>query len=140
MFRTFSVNGIGLPLSSQPCSTLELAVMCRCAWECLITFEPGIFANVLVALRAAADSPIRVARLSFANPSLRTSDPSEWRGDAIFLRSNVRMLRMKFLAAQSERLPYGTFRSPLGPPPPAAGPGNRWADLVPRGLAWLLRS
>jgi hypothetical protein len=42
------------------------------------------------------------------NPStIRLSGKSEWRGDAIFLRSNVRMLRMKFLAAQSERLPYG---------------------------------
>src|SRR5262245_1221384 len=41
------------------------------------------------------------------NPStIRLSGKSEWRGDAIFLRSNVRMmLRMKFLAAQSERLP-----------------------------------
>ena len=39
------------------------------------------------------------------NPStIRLSGKSEWRGDAIFLRSNVRMLRMKFLAAQSERL------------------------------------
>jgi hypothetical protein len=42
------------------------------------------------------------------NPStIRLSGKSEWRGDTIFLRSNVRMLRMKFLAAQSERLPYG---------------------------------
>ena len=37
------------------------------------------------------------------NPStIRLSGKSEWRGDAIFLRSNVRMLRMKFLAAQSD--------------------------------------
>ena len=42
------------------------------------------------------------------NPStIRLSGKSEWRGDAIFLRSNVRMLRMKFLAAQSERLDLG---------------------------------
>src|SRR5437773_10600633 len=67
MLSTFSVNGIGLPFSSQLCSTLELAVMCRCAWACLITFEPGIFANVSAALRAAADKPIRVARLSSAS-------------------------------------------------------------------------
>ena len=53
-----------LPLSSQPCSTLELAVMCRWAWACLITFVPGIFANVSAALRAAAERPIRVSRLS----------------------------------------------------------------------------
>ena len=57
MLSTFSVNGIGLPFSSQLCSTLELAVMCRCAWACLITFVPGIFANVSAAFRAAADSP-----------------------------------------------------------------------------------
>src|SRR6266850_4037279 len=75
MLSTFSVNGIGLPLLSQPCSTLELAVTCRWAWACLITFEPGIFANVSAALRAAADRPIRVARLSSANTSLRTSEP-----------------------------------------------------------------
>src|SRR6266576_4328417 len=43
--------------------------------------------------------------LLIVNPStIRLSGKSEWRGDAIFLRSNVRMLRMKFLAAQSERL------------------------------------
>ena len=47
------------------------------------------------------------------NPStIRLSGKSEWRGDAIFLRSNVRMLRMKFLAAQSERLPYGHSEAP----------------------------
>jgi len=61
--------------SSQPCSTLELAVTCRCAWACLITFEPGIFANVSAALRAAAERPIRVSRLSSASVSLRTSEP-----------------------------------------------------------------
>jgi len=47
------------------------------------------------------------------NPStIRLSGKSEWRGDAIFLRSNVRMLRMKFLAAQSERLPYRHSEAP----------------------------
>ena len=75
MLSTFSVNGIGLLLSSQLCNTLELAVMCRCAWACLITFVPGISANVSAAFRAAADSPIRVARLSSASTSLRTSEP-----------------------------------------------------------------
>ena len=69
------MNGIELPLSSQLCSTLELAVRCRCAWACLMTFEPGIFANVSAALRAAADRPMRVSRLSSASISLRTSEP-----------------------------------------------------------------
>ena len=64
-----------LPLSSQLCSTPALAVICRCAWACLITFEPGIVANVSAALRAAADRPIRVSRLSSASISLRTSEP-----------------------------------------------------------------
>ena len=77
MLSMFSANGIWLPLSSQLCSTLELAVMCRCAWACLITFAPGIFANVSAALRAAADRPIRVARLSSAITSLRTSEPAD---------------------------------------------------------------
>src|SRR5438034_9395499 len=49
--------------------------MCRCAWACLITFVPGIFANVSAAFRAAADRPIRVSRLSSASTSLRTSEP-----------------------------------------------------------------
>src|SRR5512132_1991723 len=75
MLSTFSVKGIWLLLSSQLCSMLELAVMCRCAWACLITFEPGIFANVSAAFRAAADKPIRVSRLSSASISLRTSEP-----------------------------------------------------------------
>ena len=74
------------------------------------------------------------------NPStIRLSGKSEWRGDAIFLRSNVRMLRMKFLAAQSERLPYGHSEAPWC---------RRHRRHVPvtellvglRGLAWLLRS
>jgi hypothetical protein len=62
--RTFSEKGTGFPVLSQPCSTLELAVTCRCAWACLITFEPGIFAKVSAAFRAAAERPIRVSRLS----------------------------------------------------------------------------
>ena len=63
------------------------------------------------------------------NPStIRLSGKSEWRGDAIFLRSNVRMLRMKFLAAQSERLPYGHSE---------ACPGSAGPDvLVTDGVTW----
>jgi len=57
MLSTFSVKGIWLPLSSQLCRTLELAVTCRWAWACLITFIPGIFANVSAALRTAAERP-----------------------------------------------------------------------------------
>src|SRR5947207_2642584 len=72
---TLSENGIELPLSSHPYRTLALLVTCRCACACSITFEPGIFANVLAALRAAADRAIRVSRLSFASISLRTSAP-----------------------------------------------------------------
>jgi hypothetical protein len=68
------------------------------------------------------------------NPStIRLSGKSEWRGDAIFLRSNVRMLRMKFLAAQSERLPYGHSEAPVG----SAGPfGPRPQVPVTDGLTW----
>ena len=74
-FNTFNVNGTGLPFSSQLCSWLALPVKCRCAWACLITFAPGIFAKVSAALRAAADRLIRVSRLSSASVSLRTSAP-----------------------------------------------------------------
>src|SRR6476661_7637069 len=45
--RTLSEKLPACSLASQPCSTLELAVTCRCAWACLIIFSPGIFANVL---------------------------------------------------------------------------------------------
>src|SRR6185503_13867676 len=73
--KTFNEKGTGLPFSSQPCSTLALLVMWRCARACLITFELGILANVLAALRAAADRPMRVSRLSSSSISVRTSQP-----------------------------------------------------------------
>ena len=68
------------------------------------------------------------------NPStIRLSGKSEWRGDAIFLRSNVRMLRMKFLAAQSERLPYGHSVACPG----SAGPMQPRPHVpVTAGLTW----
>jgi hypothetical protein len=41
MLSTFSVKGIWLPLSSQACSTLELAVMCRWAWATHFVLDVG---------------------------------------------------------------------------------------------------
>ena len=107
-----------------------LSVMKKCVAEFIGTFALGFAGTV--------------------NPStIRLSGKSEWRGDAIFLRSNVRMLRMKFLAAQSERLPYGHSEAVklttrclgrLSATRRPRCPGNRWADLVAGGLPWLLPS
>ena len=48
----------------------------------IFVFKAGVFANVLAALRAAAERPIRVARLSSASTSLRTSDPLRTSADS----------------------------------------------------------
>jgi hypothetical protein len=71
------------------------------------------------------------------NPStIRLSGKSEWRGDAIFLRSNVRMLRMKFLAAQSERLPYGHSEAD-GRTAANIVQGRRYDHFAPAGRSLL---